>query len=278
MPTSADGHPSALSWDIWPQGANDMSSAIDTAWTALLGPAKTYIMGVSPWFYTALPQYGKNWIARGAGLWHARWQAAIALQPPVVEIITWNDFGESHYVGPHNDSECFPQGSAGYVAQNSHDGWRATLPAYIQAFKAGPGAPPQYNGTELLAFAHTPNPTTPAPGCSDGGTMTQDGSAAAPHVAVDAIDVYAVVKEPADVSVQIGGVNAAFKATQAGVNYFSVPLKGQTGPITYALTRGGQTVAGGTERPGVSTDCSANGGKINYNAITGVFAAQPLGY
>ena len=269
----ADG---ALSWDIWPAGAHDMSAAagaadIDAVWTALLGPTKTYVMGVAPWFYTNLPQYGKNWIARGAGLWHARWQAAVARQPPVVEIVTWNDFGESHYVGPNDDAQCFPAGSEGYVKGMSHAGWLATLPAYVQAYKAGPGAAPAYNGTELLAFAHTPNPVAAAGGCSAGGTMTQDGSAAAPEVAVDAIDVYAVVRRPASVSVQVGGVNATFEATTPGVNFFSVPLRGQTGAITYALVRDGKVIAGGTEQPGISTDCSGYGGKINYNAITGVY-------
>lgn len=29
-----------------------------------------------------------------------RWLEILELQPPFVEIITWNDYGESHYIGP----------------------------------------------------------------------------------------------------------------------------------------------------------------------------------
>ena len=258
---------SALSWDIWPTGATAMTPANDRAWTALLGPSKTYIMGISPWFYTSLPQYGKNWLARGAGLWHARWQAAVALRPPMVEVVTWNDFGESSYVGPANDTETWPKGSEGYVKGMDHGGWRATLPAYIAAYKAAAGG---YAGTGAVPAA--PTPTAAAAGCSAGGTTALYASAMAPQVAQDAIDVYAVVKAPAEVQVQIGGVNATFAATTPGVNHFSVPLQRQTGAVEYALVRGGKRVAGGVEK-GVSADCSRYGGKINFNAVTGVFYA-----
>ena len=231
------------------------------------------MMGVSPWLYTNLPQYGKNWVARGAGLWHARWRAAIAQKPPMVMVVTWNDFGESHYIGPHDDPRGWPQGSAGYVKGNDHVGWRATLPAYIAAYKAAAGAKGGAAGGELLAYAHTTNPVAPAGSCSDGGTVAQFSATRAPQVAVDAIDVYAVVNSPATVQVQVGTKNATFEAGQPGVNYFSVPLDGQTGAVSYALVRGGKTVAGGTEHPGISTDCSGYGGKVNYNAVTGVFKA-----
>ncbi|KAJ7116966.1 glycosyl hydrolase family 71-domain-containing protein [Mycena epipterygia] len=33
-------------------------------------------------------------------LWYQRWVEVLALQPTFVEIITWNDYGESHYIGP----------------------------------------------------------------------------------------------------------------------------------------------------------------------------------
>jgi len=149
------------------------------------------------------------------------------------------------------------------------------LTAAQQAFKSGKNMKSrraQGNLTELLAYAHTPNPVTPTGKCSDGDTVTQDGSAKAPQVALDAIDVYAVVNSPAQVSVQIGMQNMTFTANNPGVNYFSVPLKNQTGAITYSLSRQGKQIAGGTETPGISTDCAD--GKINYNAITGTFKAS----
>jgi Glycosyl hydrolase family 71. len=33
-------------------------------------------------------------------LWYDRWNEILRLSPRFVEIITWNDYGESHYIGP----------------------------------------------------------------------------------------------------------------------------------------------------------------------------------
>jgi len=45
-------------------------------------------------------EYNKNWIFPSELLWFQRWFDILALKPAYVEITTWNDFGESHYVGP----------------------------------------------------------------------------------------------------------------------------------------------------------------------------------
>lgn len=61
------------------------------------------IIAVSPWFsthYGSEVSYSKNWVFPSDLLWYDRWQEILALGPRFVEIITWNDYGESHYVGP----------------------------------------------------------------------------------------------------------------------------------------------------------------------------------
>ena len=80
--TNADG---ALSWDVWPNGPEPIDLSIDTEWKQLLN-GKTYMMGISPWFYTNLPAYSKNWLWRGDDLWHDRWQQAIEVQPDLIEV------------------------------------------------------------------------------------------------------------------------------------------------------------------------------------------------
>jgi hypothetical protein len=75
----------AFSWDAWPVGAEDISASSDQAWLNVLG-GKPYMMPVSPWFYTNLPQWSKNWLWRGDDLWHDRWQQVIELQPALVEV------------------------------------------------------------------------------------------------------------------------------------------------------------------------------------------------
>ncbi|KAL2802751.1 glycosyl hydrolase family 71-domain-containing protein [Aspergillus granulosus] len=61
-----------MSWDAWPIGAMSMSTTEDRAWMSYLN-GKLYIMPVSPWFYTNLNKFNKNWVcvtaaASGSGI------------------------------------------------------------------------------------------------------------------------------------------------------------------------------------------------------------------
>lgn len=75
----------AFSWDAWPVGANDKDTSSDKAWMKALA-GKPYMMPVSPWFYTNLPQWQKNWLWRGDDLWHYRWKQVMDLQPALVQV------------------------------------------------------------------------------------------------------------------------------------------------------------------------------------------------
>ena len=63
------GVPDGLfSWAGWPWGATDMNTYVDASYLQYLnqtGTALPYMMPVSPWFYTNLPGYDKNWLWRG---------------------------------------------------------------------------------------------------------------------------------------------------------------------------------------------------------------------
>jgi aminopeptidase I len=86
-----------LSWDAWPNGPQDMDTSGDESWISMLGD-KPYMMPVSPWFYTNLPQWGKNWLWRGGDLWHQRWQQVIDLQPALVEVSSLDSLPPSQTV------------------------------------------------------------------------------------------------------------------------------------------------------------------------------------
>lgn len=96
-------------------------------------------------FYTNLPGYDKNWLWRGDDLWNDRWEQVLYLQPEWVEIISWNDYGESHYIGPIVDDAlgALTVGEApfDYVSDYPHDGWRRLLPFYIDMYTVR-GIPP----------------------------------------------------------------------------------------------------------------------------------------
>ncbi|KAK4096835.1 carbohydrate-binding module family 24 protein [Parathielavia hyrcaniae] len=103
----ADGVADGLfSWDAWPKGPANMTTYPDASYYDFLG-SKPYMMLISPWFYTNLPGYGKNWLWRGDDMWFQRWQQAITIdrRPDYIQIISWNDFGESHYIGPLDERQ-----------------------------------------------------------------------------------------------------------------------------------------------------------------------------
>jgi glucan endo-1,3-alpha-glucosidase len=61
----------------------------------------------------------------------------LALAPDFLEILTWNDAGEGHYVG-----NVWPESIAGsdigaYSNGYDHSGWQSVLPSLIAAYKAG---------------------------------------------------------------------------------------------------------------------------------------------
>jgi hypothetical protein len=54
----ADG---LFSWAAWPWGNQNMDTYVDASYLNYLN-GKPYMMPVSPWFYTNLPGYDKNWL------------------------------------------------------------------------------------------------------------------------------------------------------------------------------------------------------------------------
>lgn len=135
----ADG---LFSWAAWPSGTGRMNTFTDASFmNSLKAAEKPYMMPVSPWFFTDMPEYGKNWSFHGGNLWNDRWIEIFFLDPEWVEIISWNDYGESHYIGPLNDKgfQLFDanKGSNNYARDMPHDGWRIQLPFAIDLYKKG---------------------------------------------------------------------------------------------------------------------------------------------
>ena len=64
----ADGIADGLfSWAAWPWGNTDGNTYVDASYEDFLERAgnKPYMMPVSPWFYTNMPGFDKNWLWRG---------------------------------------------------------------------------------------------------------------------------------------------------------------------------------------------------------------------
>ncbi|KAL2863498.1 glycosyl hydrolase family 71-domain-containing protein [Aspergillus lucknowensis] len=282
----------AFSWDAWPVGAREKNTSSDEAWIEALA-GKPYMMGVSPWFYTNLPQWKKNWLWRGDDLWHYRWQQVIDLQPALVQILSWNDYGETHYIGPIHE-QGIPDGASRYVEGYPHDAWRTFLPYYIDAYRRrnamnreglshpsmatsyAPKRPLLYE--DKIVYWYRLNPSNSG---SPDGTTGNNPNMGQPElkpgeVSQDRVFVSVLVMEPSHVHVRIG--NAApiiLLAKGVGLNHYSVPFNGQLGAVRFAIVREGREIETAIG-PAITENCTE--GIVNWNAFSVVDSQSSLAY
>ncbi|KAL2136165.1 hypothetical protein VTI74DRAFT_5218 [Chaetomium olivicolor] len=244
----ADG---LFSFDAWPIGASNMTTEGDARFQEILRPkGKAYMMPVAPWFFTNLPGFRKNWLWRGDELWDLRWRQVAEVQPDFVEILTWNDYGESHYIGPVHEKELglFTAANApvNYAKDMSHDGWRKLLPFYIEMYRTG--EVPMGFQEAIAAYYRT----APALACPAGGTtgnINAFGETEVPpeHLVEDSVFYAALLNSDQGVTVtvsiggkhQVGGFNRvpAAGAGTPGVYMGSVPFGGNTGDVVVTVSR-----------------------------------------
>lgn len=152
------------------------------------------------------------------------------------------------------------------MSENPHDAWRELLPYYIAAYKNGNSTVPTVD-QEKIIWAHKPNPA--GSGSADGtigNAPYQNPNYNPGQVNLDAINLDVIVKEPSEVTVQIGSNPASvWQANTVGPNHFLVYLNGQTGPVTYTVSRNGQTILSTIG----ATIGSPQSGVVNWNAVTG---------
>jgi hypothetical protein len=72
-----------FNWDMWPNGPQNSSTASDLAFKGAI-ESKTFMMGVSPWFFHSASG-GKDWVWRGDDLWADRWAQTLEVNPDFVE-------------------------------------------------------------------------------------------------------------------------------------------------------------------------------------------------
>ncbi|KAF3807739.1 Mutanase [Colletotrichum gloeosporioides] len=276
-PGVADG---LFSWAAWPEGPNPMDTSIDASYIEFLD-GKTYMMPVSPWFYTNLPGYSKNWLWRGDDLWYDRWNQVWTIRPEYVQIISWNDFGESHYIGPLNDKAYVAFGPEkgkapfNYAVNRPHDGWRRFLPYLIDTYKSGKAT---VSEESLVSWYRL----SPSRACASGGTKGNTGSQLQAEVppetlAQDRVSFSAMLTSPADIELQIGGEttsNFEWISTPpggVGIYHGSVPFWGRTGTVSIRLLRNGQAFTR-LDGPAILSTCPH--GLTNWNPWVGTAIAS----
>ncbi|KAH7106236.1 glycosyl hydrolase family 71-domain-containing protein [Auriculariales sp. MPI-PUGE-AT-0066] len=273
----------ALNWMAWPNDGNNKApkagrnvtvEAGDASYISALG-SKPYLAPVSPWFFTHYgPEvdYSKNWMFPSDTLWYDRWQHILALAPRFIEIVTWNDYGESHYIGPLN-SKHQDDGGSKWTNDMPHNAWLDMAKPFIAAYKAGATSVNSYIQSDQIIYWYRPNlrglncdstdttANTPANNASGNYFMGRpDGW----ETALDNIYVVTLLKTAGTLTVSSGSNTQVFSAP-AGAQIFAVPMG--VGRQSFALARNGVNALAANSLKDVTSTCIC--GIYNFNAYTG---------
>jgi hypothetical protein len=196
----------------------------------------------------------------------------------MVEIITWNDYGESHYIGPLS-SKHGDDGNSKWTNDMPHDGFLDLSKPFIAAYKNGDTNVANYIQNEEIVYWYRRNLKTLNCDATDTtfGIPANNASGnyfeGIPNGWQDMDDsVYAVafLKTAGTLTVTSGGNTQTFNAP-AGANIFTVPAG--LGKQTFSLTRNGQSVLSGTSLMDITNVCAC--GIYNFNAYVGTLPAGP---
>ncbi|BGP13907.1 hypothetical protein JCM10213v2_001845 [Rhodosporidiobolus nylandii] len=113
-----------MSWAAWGEKGrtDDMTTAGDETYlSAAQENGLFYIAPVAAFFFVHVAA-GNNYVLQSDWLLPKHYTDLINLEngPQFVELLSWNDFGESHYLGPLRDDAGVP-GAAATYANTDHD-------------------------------------------------------------------------------------------------------------------------------------------------------------
>ncbi|PLB45533.1 alpha-1,3-glucanase/mutanase [Aspergillus steynii IBT 23096] len=278
----------ALNWMAWDNNGNNKAPTPghnvsvaegDTAYVNAL-KGKPYIAPASGWFFTHFGgevPYSKNWVFPGDLLWYNRWQEILNLGPRFIEIVTWNDYGESHYIGPlaspHTDD-----GASKWVMDMPHGGWLEMSKPFIAAYKAGDKNVNNYIKDEKLVYWYRPTPRDLNCDATDSTMQGNPNNASGNffrgrpngwETMKDEVFVVSLLKSPATVEVTSGQTNRKFEAP-AGASAFAVPMG--VGEQKFSFARDGKVVQGATSLKKIVNSCIC--GLYNFNPYVGVVPAE----
>lgn len=180
--------------------------------------------------------------------------------------MTWNDFAESHYIGPIHAEAEIATGSSVYVDNMPHDSWRDFMPYYISQFKGS-----SFDiSRDQLQYWYRLAPAAGGDTCGVVGNNADQGQTeVSPNVIVeDGIFFSALLGSPAEVHVQIGTNAVQVFQGETGINHWSVPFNGQVGVPTFGVWRNGALIVSGSGNT-ISSTTDLSNGCTNYNAWVG---------
>ncbi|KAK5677294.1 hypothetical protein LTR17_027713 [Elasticomyces elasticus] len=267
--SAIDGY---LNWQTWPADTyTNLTADVDVGFQAAFentGRTGPYIMGISPWQFKDFNDgYYNSWVEYSDVLFPNRWQQAIStVQPDIVEIITWNDFEESHYIRdlpPVAGPAAVDFGVTGaYIYGQTHSAWRVMAQYYISWYKTG--LPPKVTEDRVVFWYRVHPKEVP---CSSGtNNIGVVRNAAYP---ADAVFAWALVSQNSTISMDVGSnQNWTFKATTCGPTLNMVPFPEDVDNAYPSVTiqRKEETLAVTTGHIAITKACAYE----NYNPVVGL--------
>jgi glucan endo-1,3-alpha-glucosidase len=227
------------------------------------------VPGVSPWQYKDLNDGNPedSWVSYSDTLFPDRFKQLVTdeFQPDIIELLTWNDFCESHYLRdlPSQDQSAKDYVELGdmgaYVWGQNHAPWRIIAKYYISWWKNG--SPPAITMDQVV-YWHRVHPKAAV--CT-GGASTSIRNFEYP---VDGVFAWALVSEKSTISMTVGSNEFwTFEADNSGPTMNMVPfpadVSGSGITPQVAIMRGGQTIATGNSSQAISSNCAWQ----NFNPV-----------
>ncbi|WVQ85054.1 hypothetical protein IAT38_007218 [Cryptococcus sp. DSM 104549] len=268
--TANDAGVSGLfSWAAWPGQLDNvpvdesMNTDRDLTYLGFTEAAnKIYMAPVSSWFSTHFGKevsYSKNWVFKGETLWKDRWDEILSLGSRLnfLEIITWNDYGESHHIGPY-DTPHTDDSSSIWAAGLDHSAMLDFAVPYIKAFKAGASAP--VIDEEMLVYWYRPHLKSAE--CDS--TDTCGGKPTGWDFLEDTVFVTAFTKAGGIVKITSGSNLPVIKKVDKGAQMFEVPMGVGEQKFEFVTFSGGFRSAASNVT--VSADCWNGNYNFNYHS------------
>ncbi|KAJ9098056.1 hypothetical protein QFC19_006491 [Naganishia cerealis] len=214
----------------WPSSTADVTTADDQGMVSLLG-TKRLMATVSPLFFTHFPW--KNWLYRSDDfMMSQKLEQLLCMRNQLdqIEIISWNDYGEAHYVGDIGGDQ--PPESKLYTLGIPHTGILPLIKYYATAWKTGSWPKITSDQVFVMARPHSAmaTATSDSVGAPTGRDSTQDHFYAQVHLTA-----------PATVYLKTDSKSTTFNGV-AGVNRFEAPLENGSG-VEVLVGRNGATTA-----------------------------------
>lgn len=220
----------------WPLMDSNMTCTADEAFKAALtknGKTGPYIMAISPWQYKDLNNgiASDSWVAYSDTLFAQRLEtiATNEFSPDIIEVLTWNDFCESHYLRDlpsmtntsATDYVTYSNGMQNYVENMNHAPWRIMAKYYLNWWKNGEAPTITMDQVVYWYRVH------PKAAACYGGSSSKIKNQNYP---VDAVFAWALVKDKATISISVGANQYwEFEADASGPALSMVPFPSNLG-------------------------------------------------